>query len=150
MKNLYFLERRHFINPKPLISRTPHLNPRRNPMFSVPTRSPRRVDEFSFLAQQIPIDGTPWIEERSFYLFLFFFFSFLSLSLTLPFAKSGKMGEIPSQRRYFLLLYFGNVAHIAPRVPSYLGPFLPRNNLFCPGSSSNYLIRTFFKLLPNL
>ena len=147
MKNPYLLERRHFINPKPLISRTPHLNPQRNPLFSVPTRSPHRVDKFLFLARQIPIDGTPWIEERSFS--LFFFFSFLSLSLTLPFVKSGKMGEIPSQRRYFLLLYFGNVAHITPRVPSCSGSFLPRNNLFHPGSSSNYLIRTFFKLLAN-
>ena len=47
-KNLYLLERRrnfrksrgHFLNPKPLISRTPCLNPLRNPVFSVPTHSP--------------------------------------------------------------------------------------------------------------
>ena len=85
-KNPYLLEHRknsrksygHFLNPKPLISRTPRLNPWRNLVFLVPTRSPRRVDELLFLARRIPTDGTLWIEERS---FDFSFFFSLPLSL---------------------------------------------------------------------
>ena len=34
-------------------------------MFLVLTRSPRRVDELSFLARRIPTIKTPYIEERS-------------------------------------------------------------------------------------
>ena len=63
---LYLLERRkicrksreHFLNPKPLISRTPCLDPRRNPAFSIPTRSSRRCDELSFLSRRTSTDGT--------------------------------------------------------------------------------------------
>ena len=66
-KNPYLLEctsnsrksRGHFLNPKPLISRNPCLNPRRNPVFSVPTYSPHRVDELSFLTRRIPTNRSP-------------------------------------------------------------------------------------------
>ena len=87
-KDPYLLEHRrnlrklrgHFLNLKPLISRTPHLDPRQNPTFSAPTHIPRRCDELSFLARRIPTDETPWIVERS--SLLFSFSSSLSLSLT--------------------------------------------------------------------
>ena len=54
----YLLERRRnpkkprgrFPNSKPLISQTPRLDPRQNLAFSIPTCSPRRCNELSFLA----------------------------------------------------------------------------------------------------
>ena len=90
MKNPYFLKRRrkskksrgHFLNPKPLICRTPRLNLRRNPVISVPTCGSHRVDELPFLAQRISTNGTSYIKERSLWSIFFFF----SLPLSLPFS----------------------------------------------------------------
>ena len=66
-------------------------------MFSIRTRSPRRVDELSFLARRISTHRTLWIEEISFD-FLFFFLFSPSLSLR---SKFRKMGDPPPNEIFF-------------------------------------------------
>ena len=70
-------------------------------MFSVPTRSPRLVDEHSFLAQRIPIDRTLWIEEIR-----FDFFDFSSLPLShFTVCKIGINGRDPLLKKDIFSFY---------------------------------------------
>ena len=87
-------------------------------MFSIPTCSPHRVDEISFLARRILTDGTSWIEERS----LDFFFS-CSLS---RFSSQQKYDILcPKSPFKHLFVNFKYLAHVV------CGPRLIRD-YFCP------------------
>ena len=85
--------------------------------------------------------------KREVLIFIFFLFS---PSLTLYAQNSGKWEILPQMRffvfSFYTLVTWHTLRHVSPPC---LGSFLRRNNLFLPESSSNYLIRTLFKLLPN-
>ena len=85
--------------------------------------------------------------KREVLIFFFFFFSLPLFHSTVFKIKKNGRDSLPNDIfSPFILWIRGSCRATCPSCSS---PFLSQNNLFHHSSCSNYLIRTFFKLLPN-
>ena len=104
-------------------------------MFLVSTRSPRRVEYFSYLPDEIRRSDFRASENKV--------KRIIKIKITSLTSRTLCLSNVPCQTFVFSFFFFSSGTHMSFFIPL-LGPFKPRNNLFCPGF--NFLILIEYSL----